>query len=798
MFFFAAIYLAALASLYFSQALGGAYLLTERDLGVYFMPPRHLWVEILKAGEFPLWNPYSYGGHPLLATLQPGIFYPVNLILLVLPFDLAFNWSIVIHFFLAGVFTYILVRELKGGKWASLASAIAFMLGGYMFSAHNVMSTLFSAAWTPLSVFLFLRALRRGSFGYAALAGIVMTVMFTGGGVEVFLGTFGLITVLAFFPGVLDFDVSWAKARLVKRAALLLITVVVFVSLGAVQLFPFMELARHSTRAGGLSFHEATTWSLDVKDFIQFLIPDPFGYGVNEEKYWANQSWLKTIYTGAAPFVLSVFFFMKARRRALPLVLLTLVFLGLSLGRNFFLYQYLHAWLPFFDKFRYPVKFLFAPFLFLSVVAGLGLDGLVEGVKKGGRAELKVILVLLGVSTLAALFFGYLSFFGPTVKAFLVERGMDYPEYNRAEINIFNTKRVLAFFIVFAVGLFFAYRSKAARLLPWFIVILLSIDIFFAHEGYYFSTRREAYYDKGNVMGFMASRTAEDNGLFRVFVTPKTMDVNVEVKDAKKFDREVLGRMDLHKERLTGYNLLFRVFDINGVEVMKRGDYTTLYDIMSRQTSIEATNIPSFLNVRYVVSIPVIRSERYRLVKVIGALPGAKGVEEEGALKIYENLDFVPRFNLVSDYRVITKADEFAATISGRGFDPKKTVLLEEGPWPGGQGKARELKDCGIEVVSYMMNSMELKTRCRERSILVASESWYPGWKAFVDKKEERILKADYVLRAVPIKAGEHTVRFEYRPLSFRAGALVSAVSALSLLAFGIVCSKRMKKTDDQ
>lgn len=793
MFFFAAIYLAALASLYFSQALGGAFLLTERDLGVYFIPPRHLWVEILKGGEFPLWNPYSYSGHPLLATLQPGIFYPVNLIFFALPFDLAFNWSIIIHFFLAGIFTYALVRELNGGKWASLVSAIAFMLGGYMFSAHNVMSTLFSAAWTPLAVFLFLRSVRRGSFGYAMLAGIIMTVMFTGGGIEVFLGTFGLIAVLAFFPGVFDFD-SEARARPVKRASLLLTTAAVFVSLAAVQLFPFIELARHSTRAGGLAFHEATTWSLDVKDFVQFLIPDPFGYGVNEEKYWANQSWLKTIYIGAVPFVLSVFFFMKARRRAVPLILLTLVFLGLSMGRNFFFYQYLHAWLPFFDKFRYPVKFLFAPFLFLSVVAGLGCDALMDGVKKKGRGELRVILVLLGVSTLAALSFGYLSFFGPTVKAFLVERGMDYPEYNRAEINIFNTKRLLAFFIVFASGLFFIYRSKALRFLPWFVVILLSIDLFFAHEGYYFSTKKEAYYDTGNVMGFMTGQAAAGDGLFRVFVTPKTMDVNVEVKDAKKFDREVLSRMDLHKERLTGYNLLFRVFDINGVEVMKRGDYATIYDIMSRQTSIDATNIPSILNVRYVVSIPVIRSDRYRLVKVIGALPGAKGVEEEGALKIYENLDFVPRFNMAADYRVITKADEFAATISGRGFDPKKTVLLEEEPWPGGQGKAGELKDCGVEVVSYMMNSVELKTRCAEKSILVASESWYPGWKALVDGNEESILKADYVLRAVPIKAGEHTVRFEYRPLSFRAGAWVSAASALSLAAFGIVYFKRKKR----
>ena len=82
--------------------LDGTLLLTERDLGVFFIPPRILWTDIIRAGEFPLWNPYIYGGHPLLASLQPGVLYPLNWPLIFLPFDAAFNWIIALHSRLPG------------------------------------------------------------------------------------------------------------------------------------------------------------------------------------------------------------------------------------------------------------------------------------------------------------------------------------------------------------------------------------------------------------------------------------------------------------------------------------------------------------------------------------------------------------------------------------------------------------------------------------------------------------------------------------------------------------------------
>ncbi|MCK4649150.1 YfhO family protein, partial [bacterium] len=59
---------------------------------------------------------------------------------------------------------------------------------------------------------------------------------------------------------------------------------------------------------------------------------------------------------------------------------------------------------------------------------------------------------------------------------------------------------------------------------------------------------------------------------------------------------------------------------------------------------------------------------------------------------------------------------------------------------------------------------------------------YYPGWKAYVDGKEEKIYQANYILRAVYLGPGKHDIRFIYDPLSFKVGTYISLITALFLL----------------
>jgi uncharacterized membrane protein YfhO len=72
------------------------------------------------------------------------------------------------------------------------------------------------------------------------------------------------------------------------------------------------------------------------------------------------------------------------------------------------------------------------------------------------------------------------------------------------------------------------------------------------------------------------------------------------------------------------------------------------------------------------------------------------------------------------------------------------------------------------------------------------TDSWYPGWVAFVDGKETPIHRADYIFRAVPLTPGEHSVVFEYRPMSLLWGAIISGLSVIACgVGVGIVVSKK-------
>jgi uncharacterized membrane protein YfhO len=66
---------------------------------------------------------------------------------------------------------------------------------------------------------------------------------------------------------------------------------------------------------------------------------------------------------------------------------------------------------------------------------------------------------------------------------------------------------------------------------------------------------------------------------------------------------------------------------------------------------------------------------------------------------------------------------------------------------------------------------------------LVLTDTYYPGWRVWIDGEEGRILPADYIFRAVALKPGSHVVEFIYRPTSFLLGLVIS-ISAISLLLF--------------
>ncbi len=783
-----------LAALYFRDVLSGDYLLLERDLGLFFIPPRIFWVDAVKQGAFPFWNPYYLNGHPLFATLQAGVLYPFSVFYLFLPFTVVFNNTIVLHFALAGIFTYLLMRAQKASHEAAFISGICFVFGGYLMSVHNLLSTLLSVVWVPLFLLVYFAGFYKNAniaevqgvpsklkINMSIWAGVVGTMMFLGGGVEVPYLIFSLVFFLTLFPALLFEESQYPpiKSRLVCFAVFAL----TFGGLSAVQLLPFEELSRLSVRAKGLPYTQATTWSICPEDLITFFIPDLYGYQGKLEKYWVNQNWLKSIYLGSMPFLLSLFFFLRRERKPQGFLLLILLSLVLAFGGYTLFYPFIYKYVPLFNQLRYPAKFIFLAIFLISLSAGFGYDRFRDGQGKDWIIRLTKGIFCLGFA--AIVLFGLLDTYEEPIISFCKKAGWDAPNYNDIHINVFNTKRFLFFTGFFSLLLFLWGQARSGKkIYAYAVILVLTLDLFFSNHGFYLQGKPETILKAGSNMSYILS----DPSLPRVFVTQKTereQEAMILLKDKDNFT--------IYREKVdSGLGLIQKIFEAgSGAEVTTQSRYSQLITLINSSPAPDSTHLLDMLGVKYVVSIPVIKSPNYKLVNMSLPMEGSiEELEKQKTIKVYENRNVLPRAFLVGACRVVHSEEEYKTTLSSSEFHPERLVLLDAAPtgFLCDESALPSPASDSVYVTDYQNNFVELQAKLKSKKFLFLSDSYFPGWKALVDGMPTTIYRADYIFRAILLEPGEHRIRFQYNPLSFKIGASITFVT---LALCGVLLTRR-------
>jgi uncharacterized membrane protein YfhO len=94
-----------------------------------------------------------------------------------------------------------------------------------------------------------------------------------------------------------------------------------------------------------------------------------------------------------------------------------------------------------------------------------------------------------------------------------------------------------------------------------------------------------------------------------------------------------------------------------------------------------------------------------------------------------------------------------------------------------------------VRIADYQPERVVIEVSSRYDGVLVLADSWFPGWEATVDGVSTQILRANLLLRAVAIPAGNHRVVFEYDPASFRLGVFISAFAFLIAVSLGVAGS---------
>ncbi|MDP8229665.1 MAG: YfhO family protein [Candidatus Gorgyraea atricola] len=730
--------LAVFTVLFFSDIFFGNKIFIHRDLLRFFYPLREFSVTQFKLGQIPLWNPYIHCGSPHLAEFQTCVFYPFSIIYLLFPFAKAFNYFIVFHVFLAGFFTYLLMRHWSYSRYASFLSASVFMVSGYTISVINLLASLGSVVWLPLIILFY----DRKNYIWT---GICLAFMVLGGGEPAII--FGTILILLFLG----------------RHKALLISLLVAIGLTAFQILPFIEFLFHSSRPS-MAFSEAAMWSLPPYALLDLLVPYLSETDYLYKDYWTRQSWLLVYYMGLFSIIcafISLKFNTTKRRKAFFYILAA--GLVLSFGKYTPIYYLLYKLMPGFSLSRYPIKFFFMVTFSLAVLAGMGLDYYRQNVLALKRF-LKIGLAIGFISSILYLlinlnFVEIYSFFYNEVLGFIDKKA----ELGQLVcVGLYNIKRGFGILMLLLLLMFLPSRKKIGLNIALPILIFISlIDIFTANKNLYLNMDTNDHLRPGESIEFLK----KDNDLFRIFDSPATLRQNTFVPERDYFD----GVTALKKRMVSNRGVSFGIYDAYGYGSLYNKRHDQVIEAITEKDLPTETNLLDLLNVKYVISPKDFEASGYRLVK--------KGEKAN----IYENENVLPRAFLVDKAVVIKDEKEILEKLTSKDFKPEEEVILEEGPRTsrfapvrGRQGKVR--------ILDYKANQVIVEAEVSSPKFLVLSDSYYPGWKAYVDGKQTKIYRADYILRAVHLEPGKHTVKFIYDPYLFKIGVIITFITLIVIM----------------
>jgi hypothetical protein len=179
-------------------------------------------------------------------------------------------------------------------------------------------------------------------------------------------------------------------------------------------------------------------------------------------------------------------------------------------------------------------------------------------------------------------------------------------------------------------------------------------------------------------------------------------------------------------------------------------------DLIERQISNNNQQVLNMLNTRYLITgdakQPVQRN------------PGALG-----------NAWFV------SQVKTVKSPDEEMAALST--LNPATEAVVDVSKFPQQQAATYDAAGASIALTNYSPDELKYRYNAPRNGLVVFSEIYYAdGWQAFIDGKPVPHLRADYVLRALPVPAGSHTVEFKFSPQSYTVGNGVSLGASLALL----------------
>ncbi|MGK7388826.1 MAG: YfhO family protein [Candidatus Cyclobacteriaceae bacterium M2_1C_046] len=803
----AVVVLYIITAIFFNPVVFDDKVIEQHDITQWRGGAQELITHREKTGEEGLWTNSMFSGMPAYLVNTFWSDKPVKFIKIIAALGLPHPVS---NIFLAFISYYILLLSFGVRPYLAIGGAIAFGLSTYnivgIAAGHN--ARIGAVAFMPLVIagaHITLTRSRILGFGVTTVATALHLM-------ENHLQITYYLLLMLLVYGIIQL-IDFAKRKELKelfaRAGIAIAAALIALLSFAGSFWSTWEYSKYSMRGpselaaenrdlegeGGLKKDYAFQYSNGIFEPLTLMIPNVLGgastnYLVQQEdsdvlkalqtapdpqmanqlaryssSYWGPQPLSAPYYIGAIIcffFALGIVF--ADRKYVIWLVIMTILGIMLSWGDNFKAFNYfMFEYFPAYNKFRSVTFTLILPIVSIPLLGFLGLEKLMA-LKWTKEVKKKFIIALAftgGLCLLIIIISGMFSYTREVEKQlplwFLKALRSD-----RQDLLISDAFRSLVF-ILLAAGLLWLYKIEKLKtaLMAGILTLLITIDVWAVDKRLF----------------------GEDNfrKVYGDAYTQQPLPVDVEIKKDKALSYRVYNLQGAWSEARTSYHHK----SIGGYHGAKMRRYQDLYDLCLENETIEAINdlragqpnfneygILNMLNAKYLT----FGTEKNNVIQNPGALGNAWMPDE------------VIRVNSpdeeIKTTCQINPADEVVIDVSK--FDVPATIPTAEG---------------NVKLTEYAPNKLVYQADLRDKGLVVFSEIYYPaGWQATVDGEPVDILRVNYVLRALIVPEGQHTITFEFKPDAYfigdkitMAGSWLVLLIFLGSVAFTII--KRSKKS---
>jgi hypothetical protein len=780
------------------------------------------------------WLGYSGGAAP--PTLSYGLLWLLG------PISFAKFYGPLTQLIL-GMGAWTFFRSLGLSRSLSIVAAIAAAFNMNFFS--NMAWGLGTRPLTLAMVFFCLASLNRAGEGWrgwarVAVGGIAL-------GVAVMEGADNGAIFSVYVAAFTVFAFAFARSnRSIPKSAGILAVVVLFsvlasahtlISLVDTTISPLTTSGVVETPAERWSF--ATQWSLPKLELLRVLIPGLFGYRMDTPDggvYWGSvgraPGWTEQYgaqgarfsgageYAGIVVLILgswAVFqafrkdksvFEVSERKLIMFWAAMMVVSVLIAVGKFGPFYQAVFA-LPYFSSIRNPMKWMHPANLCFLILFGYALLGLqrryLSPSNSGNKAfslktspESKWIKAMIILFVMSVIGFIMYKASGPRMLRFMAAEGLRPEEipgilaFSHTEVLLYLVFLALAIAVMIAIfaGWFSGKKAAWAAVLLGTIVFVdlvrsdLPWIVYWDYKYKYSSNpiidllRDKPYEHRVTIFPLLPPVRTQEFELFHTVYGIEWTQQLFPFYDVQSFDVVQDPRAAVDKRIYMGnftnsQNLILGQWRLGSARYVL-GPGGNFAEMLNQQLDPQKS-FRTITNFSLQLKPGRTQLTSYADLTVVP--------NPNGGISLLEYGGALPRAKLYENWLVSTNDNETLAKLVAPDFDPQSLVIVSGAASRPSTGGSTNVGG-SAEISSYSPKKIGLKVNAAKPSILLLNDRHHPDWHVYVDGREEKLLRANYIVRGVEVPAGTHEVVFQFKPsLKGLYISLVTLMLGLVLLA---------------